>query len=550
MNADTLAPAARRRASTGPPGGALPSGDEQRVRGIRTGYTTPAQGGGALPRSGGLRAGLAPDGDRGLSAALLAVLGQPGEPPLPPPGQRPHRLGSAKFSAPGVVRRIDASKFDPAAVAAAAAAEERRRRRQQQELEAAADAAAAAAAASAPAVHAPLHPPPTTGLRTGIDPHAAARRQATFDVLRHTAPAGALLSDDGACAAADATLAPVLSRLGSRKFAARGFLRRLWREDPAEVAAKAAGERARQEVADARAAERRARLASAAYGEGYDVITLADVAGDSSGCSGSGGGARSRSAPPRATGGLRYLRSGAESAQQRQQHDPDCRVANMRLLDSALRYHAAGASNTTTTTTTARAGLLAREGLSEVSVATLRRSSLLGLGRLDLPSAGAADALAAAAYGADAPSPAALEAAAAVATRRGTPTAWSPQERTSDELAAAGAAATAAASARLAARSQRAPNRVFDASQCPTLLPAVAGVTRYATPEDEVVAATAAARKLAAAGAAASSRSSGGNHTSTAAAAVAAHSRTASTAASAAAAARQRDIDAVRALVI
>lgn len=543
------------------PGGAFPCGDEQRVRGIRTGYA-PAPSD-TSPRRGGLRAGIAPDGDRGLSGVLLAALGQPGEPLPPAPGQRPCRFGSAKFSVLGVVRRIDASKFDPAAVAVAAAAEGRRQQQLQQEQEAA-DAAASAAAAldgSDSAARPRRGSGSATGLRTGIDPHAAARAQAAFAYLRHAAPARD--DGDGDDAVADPATAPAPSRLGGRKFAARGFLRRLWREDPEEVADRAAGERRRQEAADARAVDRRARLASCANGEGYDVITLADVGGSGGGGggsgdaagSGSGGGARSRSAPPRA-GGLRYLRSGVESADAGQgPHTHVERVAAARLRDSPLRYYYAGcedgcsSASGASTSAAARAAVLAREGLTERTVATLRRSSVLGLGRLDLPSAGAADALGGADYG-GAPAPTAAEAAAAT-TRR--VTAWSPEERTAEALAAAGAVATAAVAARRAARSQHAPNRVFDASQSPALLPAVAGVTRYATPEDEVVAATAAARKLAAARAAAAGGSCGGGSDGTrrpSATDGTATTHRRSGSAAAAAAARQRDIDAVRALVL
>ena len=352
-------------------------------------------------------------------------------------------------------------------------------------------------------------------IRTGNDPNAELAREA-FDYLRN--------AGDGAQFVLDSKQ----HRLGGLKFSAKGFLRRQHREDPVEVAERRARQAEREERQAANSDARRRKLSELNYGEGFNLLTHTPV--------------RASSAPPRRVG-LRRLASGNETVLDS--------TAAARMMDSGLRYYLPvhvsepkGGDGDAGGRLQYRRALLAREGMTEASVHKLRRSSLLGIGRLDLPSAGAADALEAAQYGGHG---GAQSVPAEGEIRRSITKELRPIEllnggvpRSDASMAAAAADATMLANARRLARSARQPNtsRVFDSdTRNAALLPALkSGFTRFASAEEEAIAATAAARRVLATTAAGSDS--------------AVPSSTASNRRSTTAAATTKEIDAVRALVL
>jgi hypothetical protein len=181
------------------------------------------------------------------------------------------------------------------------------------------------------------------------------------------------------------------------------------------------------------------------------------------------------------------------------------------MLASGLRFHVAGGHNARDpAAAAARSALLVREGLTASSAARLRRSSVLGVGRLDLPSSGTRDAMADAAYGRAGappppPPPPPPPLASARPPREGAADADGSRvdlslSRTDATLAAAAADAVRQAAARRAARAARRPDRVFGgasaaAAAAAPLLAAPTGFSRFASAEDEAAASATATAK-------------------------------------------------------
>lgn len=263
----------------------------------------------------------------------------------------------------------------------------------------------------------------------------------------------------------------------------RGFERHLVRETENERTLRERRTSEEASAAAVRAEQRRARLRSQAYGDGINVLTLQDAPQDALARA-----MRSTSAPH-----AKRVWLGGGSAESKVD-----RLAAGRMMDSGLRYYLPQEHGSGEGSRAARAALLAREGLPVESAARLRRSSLLGLGRLDLPSSGTADAMEQAAYGVDAGSPQRFSADPERVGRVHSPPEVPIKHSVTDPAAMAAAASDArrVAVARRAARSARAHNNVFDPSSPPTLLPSSSNTSRFASPRDEAIASSQAARKV------------------------------------------------------
>ena len=496
---------------------ALPAGAEAPQRGKRVRAAAPAAASPlALPPAP--RGGIRTSGAATRSSVCLRTgVATPGE-------DKPyHRFGGRRFSLRGFLRHL--RDFDPATAVPLAFRQTW------------ADAGCTATAAAAPATDAVEAATEPGGGRLAAAGMATARRRprdAQSLCVALPRPAGSFGADLLRSSwDVEQAVPPGLERArerGGLAFARPGFLRRLHRVGAATAEAeRTAASAQRDEAARVRAAARRLRLAAAACGDAVNPLTLQPVPllvgpgvaaapawpptdaapgpesspppGDR--CSPSAPPhARSSSAPACARGGgaRRWLGGGSvESAQ-------GAPASVARMLDSGLRYHVAGGHNARDpAAAVARSALLVREGLSTASAARLRRSSLLGVGRLDLPSSGTRDALADAAYGGGGggseppwgpmPPPPVLARAppremdAADAGAR----ADLSLRRTDATMAAAAAEAVRQAAARRTAHAARRPDRVFGgasagAAAAAPLLAAPVGFSRFASAEDEAAA--------------------------------------------------------------